>query len=112
MRTCKPKTLVSFSAFAFATPGSRRVRAPLEVATTPRRSVRIEKRKQKSKDATTQEFLARTLCLLEKNTEFDNNALASFNDKFKTPFVASVHHVAWLPCEENGEGEKVQRQKG
>jgi hypothetical protein len=57
----------------------------LEVATTPRRSVRIEKRKQKRKEATTQEFLARTLGLLEMNAEFDDNALVAFNDKFKTP---------------------------
>jgi hypothetical protein len=68
-----------------ATPGPRRVRAPLEVATTPRQSVRIEKRKQMRKEATTQEFLARALGLLEKNAEFDDNALAAFNDKFKTP---------------------------
>jgi hypothetical protein len=68
-----------------ATPGPRRARAPLEVATTPRRSGRIEKQKQKRKDATTQELLARTLGLLEENAEFDDNALAAFNDKFKTP---------------------------
>jgi hypothetical protein len=68
-----------------AMPGPRRARAPLEVATTPRRSGRIEKQKQKRKDTTTQELLARTLGLLEENTEFDDNALAAFNDKFKTP---------------------------
>jgi hypothetical protein len=44
----------------------------------------FEKQKQKRKDATTQELLARTLGLLEENTEFDDNVLASFNDKFKT----------------------------
>jgi hypothetical protein len=38
-----------------------------------------------AQEATTQEFLARTLDLLEKNAEFDDNALAVFNDKFKTP---------------------------
>jgi hypothetical protein len=68
-----------------ATPGPRRARAPVEVATTPRRSGRIEKQKQKRKDATTQELLARTLGLLEENAEFDDNAIAAFNDKFKTP---------------------------
>jgi hypothetical protein len=68
-----------------ATPGPRRARAPLEVATTPRRSGRIEKQKQKRKDATTQELLARSLGLLEENAEFDDIALAAFNDKFKTP---------------------------
>jgi hypothetical protein len=57
----------------------------MEVATTPRRSCRIEKQKQKRKDGTTQELLARTLGLLEENAEFDDNALAAFNDKFKTP---------------------------
>jgi hypothetical protein len=36
-----------------ATPGPRCVRAPLEVATTPHRSVRIEKRKQKRKETMT-----------------------------------------------------------
>jgi hypothetical protein len=66
-----------------ATPGPRRVRAPIEVATTPCRSDRIEK--QKRKDATTQELLARTLGLLEENTEFDDNTFAAFSDKFKTP---------------------------
>jgi hypothetical protein len=68
-----------------ATSGPRRARAPMEVATTPRRSCRIEKQKQKRKDGTTQELLARTLGLLEENTEFDDNAMAAFNDKFKTP---------------------------
>jgi hypothetical protein len=67
------------------TPGPRRARAPMEVATTPRRSCRIEKQKQKRKDGMTQELLARTLGLLEENTEFDDNSLAAFNDKFKTP---------------------------
>jgi hypothetical protein len=65
------------------TSGPRPIRAPLEVATTPRRSVHIEK--QKRKEATTQEFLARTLGLLEKNAKFDDKALAIFNDKFRTP---------------------------
>jgi hypothetical protein len=68
-----------------ATPGSRRVHAPMEVATTPRRNARIEKQKRKRKDATTQELLARTLGLLEENAKFDDDALAAFNDKFKTP---------------------------
>jgi hypothetical protein len=68
-----------------AMPGPRRVCPPNEVATTPRRSGRIEKQKQKRKDATTQELLARTLGLLEENAEFDDNALAAFSDKFKTP---------------------------
>jgi hypothetical protein len=54
-------------------------------ATTPRRNGRIEKQKQKRKDATTQELLTRTLGLLEENAEFDDNALAAFSDKFKTP---------------------------
>jgi hypothetical protein len=53
----------------FATTGPRHVCVPLEVATTPHRSVRIEKRKQKRKEATTQGFFMRTLRLLEKNTE-------------------------------------------
>jgi hypothetical protein len=65
-----------------ATPGPRCTHAPIEVATTPRRSGRIEK--QKRKDATTQELLAHTLGLLEGNTEFDDNAIAAFNDNFKT----------------------------
>jgi hypothetical protein len=52
------------------------------VATTPRRSGRIEK--QKRKDAITQELLARTLGVLEENAEFDDNALVAFSDKFKT----------------------------
>jgi hypothetical protein len=38
-----------------ATPGPRRARAPREVESTPRRSGRIAKQKQKRKDATTQE---------------------------------------------------------
>jgi hypothetical protein len=66
-----------------ATPGPRRARAPIEVATTPHRSGRIEKQKQKRKDATTQELLARTLGLLEENTEFDDNALAAFNESLR-----------------------------
>jgi hypothetical protein len=64
-----------------ATSGPRSVCAPIEVATTPHWSGRIEKRK----DATTQELLVRTLGLLEENAEFDGNALAAFSDKFKTP---------------------------
>jgi hypothetical protein len=39
-----------------ATSGTRRARAPIEVATTPRRSGRIEKQKQKRKDATTRAY--------------------------------------------------------
>jgi hypothetical protein len=31
---------------------------------------------------------------------------------FNRGTVASVHHDAWLPCEEDGEGEKAQRKKG
>jgi hypothetical protein len=65
--------------------GPRRTRAPMEVATTPRRSCRIEKQRQKRKDGTTQELLTRTLGLLEENAEFDDNVLAAFSDKFKTP---------------------------
>jgi hypothetical protein len=68
-----------------ATPGSRCVRAPTEVATTPHQSARIEKQKRKRKDTTTQELLARSLGLLEENAKFDDDALAAFNDKFKTP---------------------------
>jgi hypothetical protein len=56
-----------------ATPGPRRARAPIEVATTPRRSGRIEK--QKRKDATTQELPVRTWGILEESAEFDDNAL-------------------------------------
>jgi hypothetical protein len=83
----------------------------LEAATTPRRSVRIEKRKQKQKrkEATTQEFLARTLGLLEKNAEFDDNALAAFNDKFKTPLsprsITSLGSLVKMM-------EKVKKPKG
>jgi uncharacterized protein YccT (UPF0319 family) len=55
------------------------------VTTTPRWSGRIEKQKQKRKDATTQEFLARAVGLLEENAEFDDNALAAFIGKFKAP---------------------------
>jgi hypothetical protein len=47
-----------------ATPGPRRARAPMEVATTPCRSCGIEKQKQKQKDGTTQELLGCTLGLL------------------------------------------------
>jgi hypothetical protein len=52
-----------------ATPGPRRAHAPMEVATIPCWSCGIKKYKQK-----------------RKNAEFDDNALAAFNDKFKTPF--------------------------
>jgi hypothetical protein len=55
----------------------------MDVATTPCRSCRIEK--EKRKDGTTQELLTRTLGRLEENAEFDDNTLAAFNDKFKTP---------------------------
>jgi hypothetical protein len=55
------------------------------VATTPRWSGHIEKQKQKHKDATTQELLARTFGLLEENAEFDDNVIAAFIDKFKIP---------------------------
>ncbi|KAM0918199.1 hypothetical protein ACQ4PT_008824 [Festuca glaucescens] len=68
-----------------ATPPTRRARAPKEVATTPLRSGRIEKQKQMWQDATTQELPARALGVLEENAEFDDNALAAFVDKFKTP---------------------------
>jgi hypothetical protein len=84
----------------------------LEVATTPRRSVRIKKRKQKRKEATTQEFVARSLGLLEKNAEFDDNALAAFNDKFKTPLSARSITMLGSFVKKMGEGEKAQRQKG
>lgn len=68
-----------------ASPPSRRARAPKEVATTPRRSGRIEKQKQLRKDVTSQELLARVLGILKENAEFDDNTLAAFIDKFKTP---------------------------
>jgi uncharacterized protein YggL (DUF469 family) len=55
------------------------------VATTPRRSGRIEKQKQLRKDVTSQELLARVLGILKENAEFDDNALDAFIDKFKTP---------------------------
>ncbi|KAM0862406.1 hypothetical protein ACQ4PT_045290 [Festuca glaucescens] len=77
-----------------ASPPSRRARAPKEVATTPRRSGRIEKQKQSRKDATTQELLARVLGVLKENAEFDDNALAAFIDKFKTPL--SPRSIAML----------------
>jgi hypothetical protein len=66
-------------------PPPRRPRAPKEVATTPRRSGRIEKLKRLRKDATSQELLARVLGILKENAEFDDNTLAAFIDKFKTP---------------------------
>jgi hypothetical protein len=68
-----------------ATPGPRGARAPMEEASTPRRSGRIEKLKLKRKDATTQELLTHALGLLEENAEFDGNVVASFIDKFKNP---------------------------
>jgi hypothetical protein len=90
-----------------ATPGPRPIRAPLEVATTPRRSGRIEK--QKRKEATTQEFLARTLGLLEKNAKFDDKALAIFNDNFKTPL--SPRSITMLDSLVK-KMEKVKKPKG
>jgi hypothetical protein len=90
-----------------ATPGPRRARAPVEVATTPRRSGRIENRKRK--DTTTQELLARTLGLLEENTEFDDNTIAAFNDKFKTPL--SPRSITMLGSLVK-KMEKVKRPKG
>jgi hypothetical protein len=90
-----------------ATPGPRRARAPIEMATTPCRSCRIEK--QKRKDATTQELLARTLGLLEENAEFDDNAIADFNDKFKTPL--SPRSITMLGSLVK-KLEKVKRPKG
>jgi hypothetical protein len=67
------------------TPGPRRARALMEVESIPCWSGRIAKQKQMCKDATTQELLACTLGLMEENAEFDDNVLAAFNDKFKTP---------------------------
>jgi hypothetical protein len=92
-----------------ATPGSRRVRATTEVATTPRRSARIEKQKRKRKDATTQELLARSLGLLEENAKFDDDALAAFNDKFKTPL--SPRSITMLGSLAK-KMEKVKKPKG
>jgi hypothetical protein len=92
-----------------ATSGPRRARAPMEVATAPRRSCRIEKQKQKRKNGTTQELLVHTLGLLEENTEFDDNALAAFNDKFKTPLSPrSITMVGSLVKKM----EKVKKPKG
>jgi hypothetical protein len=92
-----------------ATPGSRRIRATTEVATTPRRSARIEKQKRKRKDATTQELLARSLGLLEENAKFDDDALAAFNDKFKTPL--SPRSITMLGSLAK-KMEKVKKPKG
>ena len=79
------------------------------MATTPRRSGRIEKQKQKRKDATSQELIARALGLLEENAEFDDNALATFIDKFKTPLLPrSITMLASLVKNL----EKVKKPKG
>jgi hypothetical protein len=79
------------------------------VATTPRRSGRIEKQKQKRKDATSQELLARTLGLLKENAKFDDNALAAFSDKFKTPLSSgSITMLGSLVKKM----EKVKKPKG
>jgi hypothetical protein len=99
-----------------ATLGPRPVRAPLEVATTPRRSGRIEKQKHKRKEATTQEFLTRTLGLLEKNAKFDEKALAIFNDKFKTPLsprsiTMLVSLVKKIEKVKKPKGRKVEAKK-
>jgi hypothetical protein len=92
-----------------ASPPSRRARAPKEVATTPRRSGRIEKQKQSRKDATTQELLARVLGVLKENDAFDDNALAAFIDKFKTPL--SPRSIAMLGSLVKNV-EKVKKPKG
>lgn len=92
-----------------ATSAPRRDCAPKEVATTPRRSGRIEKQKQKRKDVTTQELLARAWGLLEEKAEFDGNALAAFIDKFKTPL--SPRSITMLGSLVNNM-EKVKMPKG
>jgi hypothetical protein len=99
-----------------ATLGPRPVRAPLEVATTPRRSGRIKKQKHKRKEAITQEFLTRTLGLLEKNAKFDEKALAIFNDKFKTPLsprsiTMLVSLVKKIEKVKKPKGRKVEAKK-
>jgi hypothetical protein len=77
------------------------------VATTPRWSGRIEK--QKRKDTTTQELLARTLGILEENAEFDDNGIAAFIDKFKSPLSPRSITMLGSLVEKM---EKVKKPKG
>jgi hypothetical protein len=91
-----------------AMPGSRRTRAPTEVATT----VVASRNRSRSERMLQLRSCSRALWVSwNRMLSLMTTPLPPSTTSLR-PLCRLSHHDAWLPCEEDGEGEKAQRQKG